>query len=315
MGSKPKSNPDRDPNDQLHFGIWFPPFPSWPVLRERASLAEDLGYQSVWMVDHFVDPYASAQPWLEAWTLLSAMAACTRKVRVGTLVTNIIYRNPALLARQALAVDHISNGRLILGIGAGSPRDLSHPMTGVHPWPNPERVSRLEEIVAIIDRMLRNPITTYNGQYYSVTEATMIPPPIQKPRPPLLIAAEGPRMLKLAATYADNWNAIGRPDRSPQELLDLTRRCNARVTEYALALGRDPAQIARSYCMGWTPDNPFASVGAFQDFVGRYAEAGIREFMLGYWKDEETVEPHPVQHIPDEASLECIAAKAIPGLR
>ena len=313
MEKKLKSNQDQNP--RLRFGIWFPPLSTWPVLRERVSLVEELGYDSVWMVDHFVDPYASAHPWLEAWTLLSAMAACTERVRIGTLVTNIIYRNPALLARQALAVDHISNGRLILGIGAGSPRDLSHPMTGIAPWPNPERVSRLTEIVEIVDRMLRNQVTTYKGRYYSVTEAVMVPPPVQKPRPPLLIAAEGPRMLKLAASYADNWNAIGRLDRSPEELLELTRQCNARITEYALAIGRDPARISRSYCAGWTTDNAFASVGAFQDFVGRYAEAGITEFMLGYWKEEDRVEPHPIQHIPDEDALGWNAGKAIPGVR
>lgn len=315
MEKELKSNQDQNPNPRLRFGIWFPPLSSWPALRERVSLVEELGYDSVWVVDHFVDPYASAHPWLEAWTLLSAIAACTKKVRIGTLVTNIIYRNPALLARQALAVDHISNGRLVLGIGAGSPRDLSHPMTGIDPWPNPERVSRLTEIIEIVDRLLRNQVTTYKGRYYSVTEAVMVPPPVQKPRPPLLIAAEGPRMLKLAASYADNWNAIGRLDRSPEELLELTRQRNARVTEYALAIGRDPARISRSYCAGWTTDNPFASVGAFQNFVGRYAEAGITEFMLGFWKEEDLVEPHPIQHIPDEDALGWIAGKAIPGVR
>ena len=252
---------------------------------------------------------------MDAWTLLAGMATCSTRAKVGTLVTNIIYRNPALIAKQALTVDHLSDGRLVLGIGVGSPNDLSHPMTGIDPWPNPERVSRFEEIITIVDQMLRNPITTYRGHYYKVTEAVMLPAPIQQPRPPLLIAAQGPRMLKIAATYADNWNSTAGFKYSSEEALQITRDNNQRLSELAVGLGRDPKQITRSFCVGWTNDKPFASIGAFQDFVGRYSDAGIEEFMLGYWMDEDVPKPVPMPHINSPDMLERIALEGIPELK
>jgi alkanesulfonate monooxygenase SsuD/methylene tetrahydromethanopterin reductase-like flavin-dependent oxidoreductase (luciferase family) len=292
---------------ELKFGIWFPPAPSWPVLRERTRLVEQLGFESIWMVDHFVNPYDCDCPWMDGWSLLAAMAGCTERVRVGTLVTNIIYRLPAVIAKQALTVDHISGGRLTLGIGVGSPRDLSHPMTGVDPWPVAERVSRFEEIVTILDQMLRSPVTTYTGQYYKVTEATMLPPPIQQPRPPLLIAAEGRRMLKIAASFADNWNCISNFQYSSDESLQHIHDNNQRLTELAIELGRDPNSITRSFCVGWTNDQPFESLGAFQDFIGCYAEVGIQQFMLGYWEDTDGPPTSPMTHINNLAMLERIA--------
>jgi alkanesulfonate monooxygenase SsuD/methylene tetrahydromethanopterin reductase-like flavin-dependent oxidoreductase (luciferase family) len=305
----------KDIRKKLKFGIFYAPLPSWPVLRERIQHVESLGFDSMWLVDHFVNPVYSDCPWMDAWTLLAGMAACSKNVKLGTLVTNIIYRNPALIAKQALTVDQMSDGRLVLGIGAGSPNDLSHPMTGIDPWPNRERVSRFEEIVTIVDQMLRNHVTTFEGEYYKVTDAVMLPAPIQQPRPPLLIAAHGPRMLKIAATYADNWNSLGGLQYSSEEALRITRDNNHRLSELAAAQGRDPDQITRSFCVGWTHDKPFDSIGAFQDFIGRYSDAGIEEFMFGYWLDDDVPKPVPLAHINSSELLERIALDGIPGLK
>jgi len=299
----------------LKFGIFHPPFPPWPVLRERVRRDEQLGFESIWMGDKFVAPGEPDIPWMDGWTLLAGFAACTERIRVGSLITNIIYRNPAVIAKQALTADHISGGRLTLGLGVSSPRDLCHPMTGVDPWPNAERVSRFEEVVIIVDQMLRNPITTFEGTYYKVSGAAMLPRPIQQPRPPLLIAAEGPRMLKIAATYADNWNSVLDFKYSSQEAVQLVRDNNLRLTGLALELGRDPEQITRSFCVGWTNDQPFASLAAFQDFIGRYAEAGIQQFMLGYWEDQDSPRPAPMPHISSIDMLERIALEVIPGIK
>ncbi len=298
----PSTNPKN-----LKFGIWFPPSPSWPVLFEWAQLAEQLGFESVWMVDHFVNPYDPDIAWMDGWSILASLAGCIKRVKIGTLVSNIIYRLPAVIAKQALTVDNISDGRFTLGIGVGSPYDMSHQMTGVDPWPNAERVSRFEEIVNIVDQMLRNPVTTYEGHYYKVTEAVMLPPPIQQPRPPLLIAAESPRMLRIAATFADNWNTISSFKYSSEESLRRIRNNNQHLTEQALELKRDPDSITRSLCVGWTNDRPYESIGAFQDFVGRYAEAGIQQFILGYWEDQCTLHSMPIIHINNRKMLEGIA--------
>lgn len=141
--------------DTLRFGIWTPQVTPWPEIARRWRQIEQLGFHSVWVVDHFVNPYRHASDWYEAWTLLAALAASTSTIRVGTLVTNIIYRNPALIARQALTVDHISRGRLELGIGATFPHDASHAMTGVEVWGARERADRFRETIEIVDHMLR----------------------------------------------------------------------------------------------------------------------------------------------------------------
>jgi len=122
-----------------------------------------------------------------------------------------------------------------------------------------------------------------------------------------LIAAESPRMLKITAAFADNWNSLAGLQYSSKEALQHTRDNNLRLTEFALLLGRDPASITRSFCVGWTNDRPFESLGAFQDFIGRYAEAGIQEFMLGYWLEQDEPRPVPMTHVNNLDMLESIA--------
>ena len=140
----------------LRFGIMVLQNLPYPEMVEHCQHLESLGVDSVWIGDHFVDPYVPAGYWFEAWTLLAALAAVTRRIRLGTLVASITLRNPALLARQAMTIDHISNGRLELGIGAGR-APLDHSMTSIPNWETPERARRFRECVEIVDQMLRNP--------------------------------------------------------------------------------------------------------------------------------------------------------------
>lgn len=129
----------------------------------RWQFIESLGFDSVWLADHFVDPYQPDSPWFEAWTLLGALATETRTIRIGTLATSMPLRNPALLARQAITVDHISNGRLEVGLGAGVRRDPVHSMIGIENWFSAERVARFREAVEIVDRSLRGETVDYEG--------------------------------------------------------------------------------------------------------------------------------------------------------
>lgn len=297
----------------LRFGLVTPQLVPWPAMVERWRTAEALGFDSAWVVDHFVNPYRHDGRWFEGWTMLAALAALTARIRLGVLVTSISYRNPALLAREALTVDHISGGRLELGLGAGGqPQD--HTMTGSAPWEPSERVARFREVVEIVDRMLRHEVTTYAGRYYRVAAAGMHPGPVQQPRPPLTIGAHGSQMLKIVAAYADSWNSSGAPGRgragtvpSPQEAVEHTRRRNALLDEHAAALGRDPRAIRRSLLAGGgvTPDNPWESEEAFHDFVGRYREAGIGEFLFYYPSRAELA----------HGRFERIAHEVIPSLR
>ena len=300
---------------RLRFGVWLPPFPSWPVIRRRARWIEELGFDSIWIVDHFANPFDTQTAWMEAWSLLAGIAACTHRIRVGTLVSTLIYRNPALLAKQAMTVDQISGGRLTLGLGAGSATDPAHVMTGVPAWPPGERVSRFEEGVAIIDRLLREEQASFEGRHHQIEGAVMRPGPVQKPRPPLLIAAEGRRMLGIAGRYAETWNMLGSVRSSHADIVAKAAAAIGILGEQAQAAGREPDSIRRSFCLGWTTEDLYASPGAFQAYLYPLVELGFTEFMLGYWHEEDIGRAAPIRHVPDEATLRWIARTAIPSLQ
>ena len=298
----------------LRFGIWVPPLTLYPEMYERWKLVEDLGFDTIWNIDHFANPIQSRlSPWFECWTSLAALAVTTSKIRIGTMVTNIIYRNPALIAKQAVTIDHISNGRLDFGIGAGSSRDESHPMTGVDLWSKPERVERLHEIVEIYKLLMDQEVSSYEGKHYKVTDAVMLPPPVQKPHPPLTIAASGPKMLKIAATYADNWNYLPPFGLTAEQAFEETRQRNEMITQLAVEAERDPDSIGRSLFIGWTKERPFESKDSFIEFVNRYREIGINEFHCGLWT--EKMEGDPLHKISTLKMLETIAQEAIPELQ
>lgn len=141
---------------------------SWDEARLHAEWAEDIGFTSLWTGDHLRHQRQPEHPFLDGWTLLSSVVSCYERVRIGMLVSNLIYRHPALLARQAAATDLISNGRLVLGVGTGV-YETDHAMAGVPPWTRSERVRRLEESLAVLDRLLRGDTVTSSGPYYPMT--------------------------------------------------------------------------------------------------------------------------------------------------
>jgi alkanesulfonate monooxygenase SsuD/methylene tetrahydromethanopterin reductase-like flavin-dependent oxidoreductase (luciferase family) len=274
----------------IRVGVQTLPNLPWPVLLRKWQYLEELGYDTAWDCDHFVDPYWLDSPWFEGWTLLAGLAARTERIRLGSLVTTITYRNPALLAREALTLDHISGGRLELAIGAGgAPFDAR--MTGVDEWEPPERVARFRAFVEIVDRLLRGEVVTRDETYYPLRESRMHPDPVQRPRPPLTLAAEGPAAMKVVADFADRWVTYGLHARSgvtnPQELADDVRQRNATLDELCVARDRDPASISRCLLVGLTAETPFASLDALEAFLGRYREAGITEFVVN-WIPEDS---------------------------
>ena len=302
----------------LRFGVMTIQNVPWPTLVERWRYLDELGFDSAWVADHFTNPWYPNESWLEAWTLLSALAVHTERIRLGTMVTNISLHNPAVLAKQAMTVDHISNGRLEPGIGAGgAPTD--HAMTGIPNWESRERAARLREFVEIVDQMLRNEMTTYLGRYYHVEDSQMHPAPVQKPRPPLTLAALGPRTIKTAAEYADSWNFFPEHGLTVQQALEQTARRNRMLDDYCSEVGRDPQDITRSLlAIPRMVDAPFDSDDAFHDFVGRYREAGIDEFILYWWREDALEYGYDralVERSVDRETLERLATEVIPRLR
>lgn len=297
-------------NHELRFFTGPLPNVPWKELIKRFKYVEALGFDVTGVGDHFVNWTNPNDPWFELWTIMAAIAVETTKIRLETLVTQIPFRNPALLARQALTVDHISNGRLELGLGTGFRTDPACEMMGIPNWSNEERVERFKEYIEIVDQLLSNEVTTYNGCYYKVKEAVMKPRPIQKPRPPITIAAWGPIMMKYATRYADTWNSTSSAN-TFEEQLDETRRRNQLVDKYCSDIGRNPSSLRRSYLMFDAEArkssgliNYYDSEKVFVEMVKKLIDVGITEFGLYY--------PYLEEQIP---MFEKIAREVIPELK
>jgi alkanesulfonate monooxygenase SsuD/methylene tetrahydromethanopterin reductase-like flavin-dependent oxidoreductase (luciferase family) len=219
---------------ELRFGICTDQNMTWEKTVERWQLFERLDFDSIWVCDHLIQPSRPDGPYLEGWTLLAGLAAVTQRARIGVLVSSNTFRHPALLAKEAVTVDHLSGGRLEVGLGAGW-YVPEHEAFGIDFPPTAELVGRFREAVEIIDHMLRHEYTTYDGKYYQIRNAPMRPGPLQKPRPPIMIGAKKPRMLAIAARYADNWNSSGAVE-------DVGER-NRILDEECAKIGRDPSAL------------------------------------------------------------------------
>jgi alkanesulfonate monooxygenase SsuD/methylene tetrahydromethanopterin reductase-like flavin-dependent oxidoreductase (luciferase family) len=299
-------------NETPTFGIMLGPFPPWKQIVEWAKLVESLGFDKLWLPDHFVNPDDKDMGWIDCWSVLTALATQTDKITIGTLVSSMTLRNPAILAHMTLSADHISGGRFELGVGAAGTRKC-HEMTGVPRWDPRERSERYEEFVEILHHMLNNEVTTYQGKYYQIQEALMHPRFISKPHPVFNVAAHGKQALRIAARYGDAWNCLGpMKETTPKESSDFTHQCYEYLCESAIKAGRDPMKFGRTFLFGWTSDGPFRSIEAFYDTIERYIEAGINDFCFIYapgitlWKD---------QSIASEDLLCKIALEAIPRIR
>jgi alkanesulfonate monooxygenase SsuD/methylene tetrahydromethanopterin reductase-like flavin-dependent oxidoreductase (luciferase family) len=280
---------------RFRFGICTDQNMTWEKNVERWQLFERLGFESAWLCDHLVQPSRPQGPYFEAWSLLAGLAARTEKIRIGVLVTSNTFRHPSVLAKMAVTVDHISNGRLEVGLGAGW-YESEHEMFGI-PFPETrELVARFREAVQVIDHLMREDVSSFVGSYYQLRNAQSRPPSIQKPRPPLVLGAFGPRMLKIVATYADTWNAFG----TPKEM----RERNQMLDDYCREIGREPDTLDRSiyYWVPTTDADPWVSKQAFYEVINPYIEAGVNQFILDQPRDDQL------------DMLEWVAAEVLPQL-
>lgn len=251
---------------------------SWSTATLHAQWAEEAGCSSLWTGDHLRHPRNPEEGFLDGWSLLPAWAAVTTRVEIGMLVSNLIYRNPALLARQAATVDVIAGGRHILGIGTGV-YESDHAMAGVEPWSPPERVGRLGACLAIVDRLLRGETVTVDGPYYTTRDAVVRPRPIREPRPPLLVGALGPKTIALAVQYADTWNTFAGFASNQDDAIDAVRQQCAIVDRTCAQLGRDPASLRRSLLL-YPPFEPLATKHELERIVAIFLTMGITEFVV-----------------------------------
>lgn len=232
--------PERSRTDRPHFGVVLHAHhASWDEVRRAALRVEELGYDSVWAWDHFVPLHGDVEqgPMLEGWQILAAWGALTTRIRLGTLVTGVQYRHPAVVANMVATLDHITHGRAVLGLGAGW-HQREHTMYGIPFGTWTERFDRLEEACAIIRSLLDHEVTTHRGRYYRLSDAIMSPKPVQ-PHLPLMIGGGGERRtLRIVARWADMWHTGGNPDVYRRKVEVLERHCRE--------AGRDPATILRT---------------------------------------------------------------------
>lgn len=214
---------------------------TWEELKEAYLLVEELGFDTVWCHDHFIpsDPGFREGPCLEGWTILSAVAAMTSRIRLGCFVSGVTYRHPAVLAKMATTVDIISGGRLIFGIGAAWYEE-EHTAYGIPFYTLPERIRRLDEAVELMKTLwtVQN-LCNFYGKYYQLKDAPFDPKPIQKPHPPIMVAGSGEKLtLRVVAKWADIMNVVGSPETARRKISVLEEHCRA--------VGRNPDEIEKT---------------------------------------------------------------------
>ena len=263
----------------LRFGLKLSQNATIDELRDVWRLADEAGFDSCWVMDHFATLGPTDDgPIFETWTMLAAMAQLTTRTRIGCAVVGNTYRHPAVLAKMAVTVDHLCAGRLEFGLGAGWAEN-EHTMLGLEFGTKNDRADRLEESVQIIRALWTQPRTTFEGRHYRLRQAVAEPKPVQRPYPPIWIGGSGPkRTLRIAAQYADVWNAAGG---SPQEIA----ASSVILDQHCADIGRDPAQIRRSVQLGLRVDELHQAVA----IVDGYVKVGVTDFLLIVRGDHATV--------------------------
>lgn len=266
----------------MRVGVVLIPTDPWAATVARARHIEALGLDHLWVYDHLSWRRYRDQPWHATIPWLTGIAALTSRIRVGTMVANPNIRHPLLLAKDFMTLDHISDGRMILGIGAGG-TGFDAKTLGQAPLTPGERLSRLEEFVGVTDGLLRGELEDHSGRWYQISQARMIPGCLQEPRVPVVIAAGGPRGLRLTAEFAEGWVTFGASDgldRSPAATERAVRDQLQVLDEACADIGRDPGELARIFLAGNTDERPLQSLEAWADFAGRYAEIGLTDLVV-----------------------------------
>lgn len=275
----------------MRFSVWVGLTQPWADVLATARHAEATGWDGVYVADHFMadagGPYPPDTPNLEATAALSALAASTERVRLAALVFGITYRHPAVLAKWAATTDHVADGRLLLGVGAGW-QENEHEQYGIPLGRPGERIERFDEALRILRGLLDEPATTVEGQHYTVRDAIAWPKPVQE-RLPILVGGKGDRMLGVVARHADEWNMWSNPAALAERRAVLDAHCER--------VGRDPAEIRTSTqaltivtdddngaeleaSMGAVRPTVAGSPARFAERVAQWADVGVDEVIV-----------------------------------
>ncbi|RSM52805.1 LLM class flavin-dependent oxidoreductase [Actinoplanes sp. ATCC 53533] len=285
----------------MRIGIVILPDERWSVAGRRWRLAEEYGFDHAWTYDHLGWRDLADGTWFDAVPTLTAAAMVTRRIRLGTFVASPNFRHPVHFAREITALDDISQGRLLLGVGSGGAGFDSAVLGAAELTPR-ERIDRFTEFLALLTQLLENDRTDFAGTYYRAVDARSIPGPVQQPRPPLVVAANGPRALRLAAKYGDGWVTTGAQATDEATWWRSVAEVSARFSEAAAGRTMD-----RYLNLDSSPVFSLSSAEAFTDAVGRAAELGFTD-VIAHWPRKSS------WYAGDEKVLETVAPM-LPELR
>jgi len=286
----------------MRFGLTILPEHRWADAAPMWRAAEDLGFDHAWTYDHLVWGGLQESPWFGTIPTLTAAAMVTSTIRLGTFVASPNYRHPVSFMRDLLALDDISRGRFICGIGAGG--DIDNSILGEPALTPRERFERLSEFTELLDRLLTQDHVCHVGAHFSAVDARTLPGPVQQPRIPFVMAANGPRSLRLAAQYGAGWVTTG-PN---VEFLDQwwagLAELGTRLDEALATAGREPATVARYLSLDSSPQFALDSVGTFEEMVGHAGQLGFTD-VITHW-------PRPDgPYAGDVSVLENVASQVI----
>ncbi len=268
---------------------------SWKQVRDFWADAESMGFDSLWMSDHIMtegyttesgrpEPTATdvpppLTPMLECWTLLAGVASRTRNVMTGTIVSPVTFRHPSMLAKQALSLDQMTEGRFTLGLGAGY-TEREHRAFGIAYPGARERVEMLEEQLEIMRLLENEEHASFGGQYFTLDQAPAVPKPVNG-HIPIMIGGTRPMMMRLCAKYADHYNVAGSPNYVRERFADLEAACEA--------TGRDPSEIKRSVGLFIAPVDPLSSLDRALHVIESFRNVGCDEIIFGVRQDHMPV--------------------------
>ncbi len=264
----------------MRVGIVVLPEHPWSQAAQIWRETEALGFDHAWTYDHLVWGGLQDSPWFGTTPTLAAAALVTRTIRLGTYVTSPNFRHPVTLMRDLLALDDLSGGRIQVGVGAGG--DIDSTILGNDPLTPREKVDRLAEFVELLDLALTRDHVDYDGRWFSARNARTLPGPVQRPRIPFAVAANGPRAMRVAAAHGQGWITTGRPGTSGDQWWDGVAKLARRFDEALNEAGRSVADADRYLSLDAGGQFALASLPVFEELFGRARELGFTD-VVTHW--------------------------------
>ena len=269
---------------RMRHGLTILPEHRWHDAAPMWRRAEELGFDHAWTYDHLVWSGLQDSPWYGTTPTLTAAATVTSRIQLGTFVSSPNYRHPYVFLRDLLALEDISAGRILCGLGTGG--DIDSRILG-DDLPLNQRVARFREFVQVLDRLLREDHVDHVGAHYRTVDARTLPGPVQRPRTPFVIAANGPKSLQVAATHGQGWVTTGGRAEALDEWWDGVAELSARLDDALAMAGRDRDQFDRYLSLDSSPQYSLASAEVFADMAGRAGELGFTD-VISHWPRPES---------------------------